>query len=224
VVGVGPLHGHGELALETTERVGELVEPAPAHEHSRGAEDLLAHRCIVAQGGGRRRREQRRWRVGPLPGTALGIDADTDGAPQRCHTLVVRLGDPGRQHRLTRGLGDRPGGRRNEGVAVGTGRHEGEAGVRAELAGAQGERADVCRRERFRAPVGDAARQDDDGVDRAHLRVDGDGLAPGRCSGDERQATGPGAGEADSLDARVAHQRLPDGRAAAEDEGEHACR
>ena len=158
------------------------------------------------------------------PRLSLGLDGDAGSATQGAGALVVRLGDARREHRLARGRRHRARRGSDERVAVRPGGHERQAGVRAELPRAERQRADVCRRERLRAPVTDAAGQHDDGVDRAHLGVDRDRLAPGCGRGDEREPARARPREPDRLDPRVADEGLTDGRAAAEDEREDTGR
>ena len=164
-----------------------------------GAEDLVGH--TVEDAG----LDQLR---GGREGTALGAlpdDADSRGLAQGSGALGVSLRDALGEHPLAGCLAHCLAGGGQEGVSVGALGQEQQPGVGAELPRAEREGADVRRRELGHVVLGEGAGQYHYGVDRRHLGVDRDGLGTRGRGGDEGETAGAGAGEADSLDARIAH-------------------
>lgn len=80
------------------------------------------------------------------------------------------------------------------------------ARIGAELPGPERHRPGVLLRQ-LGGALRQRVRQEEDGVDAAHLRVDRDRPRPGRRRPHDRQARLPGSGEPDRLDARVGDER-----------------
>ena len=76
--------------------------------------------------------------------------------------------------------------------------------------GPQREGADVRRGECNDLTAGEGPGEHDDGIDRRHLGVHRDRVRPRGCGLDQGEPGAAGAGEADRVDPRVAHQLLPE--------------
>ena len=112
--------------------------------------------------------------------------------------------------------------RLGEGISVGTGRHQHEPGCGAQLAARAGQRGDELFGHDACPVACQGTVEQDDRVDRAHLRIDGNGNLPclsGRLQG---QSAGAGTREADGGDPGIGDESLTDRGSRSEDEGEHS--
>lgn len=194
----------GQLALQAACQPDDLVEVGAADDERAGAEDLVLE--VGPEVPGVHGREG-----GPASGDRVRLPAAREdlhaGTPSELvDPFGVGAGQASGEHGGP-GVGlDRRRRRVQEGVETGSPDREDEARVRAELPGPKGHRPGVF----LRQPGGalrQRVRQQEDRVDAAHLRVDGDRPRPGRRRARDRQARLPRSGEPDRLDPRVGDER-----------------
>ena len=219
-VGLGAVDRRRELAVEAREQVREAV--GVADDEGDGAEHLLSEVRGLAERIGVDVEHGRAAGGGSSTlGVGAGVEANARGGGEAGEPASVRLGDAGRQHRRRGRRGEALGQRGDERIAGVAPRHEGEAGVGAELPRAERHRSGEPLGERL-GPLGQRARKHDERVDAPHLGIDGDRHGPRRRLGDEREAGPLRPREADCPNAWVPNEREPDLDASVEQQREDA--
>ena len=152
---------------------------------------------------------------GQLLHTGSGLHLGTAG--------FVGLVDAGGQHGLCALGADGPSCCADKGAERGAVDGQYQAGVGAELPGPHGQRIGKALCQSL-GPRGQRLGQQEDGVDAAHLGIDGDGLGAVVGDAQERQAALARAGKADGLDLGVGHQGLAQFTACAQQQRENTFR
>jgi hypothetical protein len=219
----GAVEGGGELAFEAVGEAEEGVEVGALGDDGAGTEDFALEFLVLFddfEGGF----EDAAGGLGCVVVGCGGGLADFleagDGVPNGGAGLVG-FGDAAMEHAGWRDVFDEVAGFDGEGFEVLAFEAEEDGGVGAELADAHVDGGDIGFGDFFGAFF-EGAGEEEDGVDGAHLGVNGDGVGAGVGGVEEGASAAQGAGEGDGLGEGVFGEGEADVVAATVEEGEGA--
>ena len=219
--GIGAMDGRGEVAVQGAEDGVDFARiGAPDDERAR-PEDFFLEGGVGDEGLGLGREERGDGAVGLAAGLALGdhLDAGLGGTGR--DAALISLMDAGGEHDAVGAFGEERGELGDEGFGGRRTDKDDEAGLGAELPDTQRARADEAGGDGL-AAGGEGAFEQDDGVDAAHLGVDGDRRRTGGGGVHQGAAADAGTGEPDGAQRRMLGDLLADDASFAHQERERA--